>query len=209
MRPKFRAAALILAATMALGSTTALAADENSTATITDANGATATFDSTNTDIIMVTFESDKLEKGNQYLIMMVKGTEANHPPTESTILYIDQKEAEEDTCGNESHSGYGKITFEVYPSSIQDSVIVIYGASGETVAAIVDAKYILGDVTKDLEIDSRDALMVLKHSARRITLEGDQLLAADVNHDQEVNAKDALLILKLSAHLITEFPDQ
>ena len=55
----------------------------------------------------------------------------------------------------------------------------------------------LLGDVNQDNEINAKDALEVLKHAAKIVTLEGDALTAADANKDGSINAQDALAILK------------
>lgn len=201
MKRRVRQLALLLAAVMLL-SVTALAADtvEGEKAIITDIySGATATFDTSNSDIIHVTFTSNSLVDGSQYLILMIKGSESAYTITEDSILYIDQTEAANKT-----------ISFDVYPSSIQDSVILITGVDGgPLVAAIVNAKYILGDVNGDGYIDATDALFVLRHAARiqGAELTGSVLSAADVNNDTYVDATDALFILRLRAGLIEKLP--
>ena len=82
-------------------SVTALASGENEKATITDnATGATATFDSSNSEIIRVTFSSASLTAGQQYLVLMVKGSEGDYTITDKTILYIDQTAAAADEGG-------------------------------------------------------------------------------------------------------------
>lgn len=199
MKRRVRQLALLLAAVMLL-SVTALAADtvEGEKATITDIySGATATFDTSNPDIINVTFTSSSLVNGNQYLILMIKGSESAYTITEDSILYIDQTEAANKT-----------ISFDVYPSSIQDSVILITGVNnGPLVAAIVNAKYILGDVTGDGRINARDAMMVARCAAQYEM--GDILFisaAADVNDDEVINARDAMMIARFAAGLIIEF---
>jgi hypothetical protein len=131
---------------------------------------------------------------------MMVKGTEDSHPVTESTILYIDQKEAEQGEID-------AALSFDVYPSSIQDSVIIIYGADLQEVVAVVDANYVPGDVNGDGKFNSTDAILVLQQSVDLITLSDDAKLAADVNEDGKINSSDAILILQFSVGLISEFP--
>lgn len=194
MKRRVRQLALLLAAVMLL-SVTALAADtvEGEKATITDIySGATATFDTSNPDIINVTFTSSSLVNGNQYLILMIKGSESAYTITEDSILYIDQ------TAATGNGDGTATIEFDVYPSSIQDSVILITGVNdGPLVAAIVNAKYILGDVNGDGRIGIGDALMILQHIVEITALDDNQLLAADVNNTGSVTIGDALLILQ------------
>jgi len=66
----------------------------------------------------------------------------------------------------------------------------------------------ILGDLTGDDIVSSKDALIALMHSARIIILDEYATRIGDVNKDSIVNSIDALLILKYSAGLETEFED-
>ena len=207
MKRRVRQLALLLAAVMLL-SVTALAEEgtvDGEKATITDIySGATATFDTSNPDIINVTFTSPDLDEGGQYLILMIKGSESDYTITEDSILYIDQ------TAATGNGDGTATIEFDVYPSSIQDSVILITGVNnGPLVAAIVNAKYILGDVTGDGFIDAFDAVAVLRYAARLTGAEltGTALSAANVNGDTFVDAFDAVYIVQLRAGLIPKFP--
>lgn len=200
MKKWIRALALMLSLTMLL-SVTALALGENEKATITDkATGATATFDSSNSEIIRVTFSSASLTAGQQYLVLMVKGSEGDYTITDKTILYIDQTAAAADEGG-----GNPSVSFQVYPSSIQDSVILIAGVgvngeAGPLVAAIVDAKYILGDVNQDGKVSVGDALLLLQYLAGVERLGDDQLSAADTNSTNDVSVGDALKLLQYLA---------
>lgn len=204
MKKWMRILTLTLAMTMLL-SVTALASGENEKATITDkATGATATFDSSNSEIIKVTFSSSSLVAGNQYLILMVKGSEGSYTIDDKSILYIDQTEAVAGV-GEEDPS----VSFQVYPSSIQDSVILIAGvrvngAAGPLVAAIVDAKYILGDVDGDGKITASDAAVILRTVAGVESLTGSQESAGNVDGDTRITASDAAKILRVVAGLDT-----
>ena len=188
MKRRVRQLALLLAAVMLL-SVTALAADtvEGEKATITDIySGATATFDTSNPDIINVTFTSNSLVDGSQYLILMIKGSESAYTITEDSILYIDQTEAANKT-----------ISFDVYPSGVNN---------GPLVAAIVNAKYILGDVTGDGRINARDAMMVARCAAQYEMPDMFISAAADVSGDERITARDAMMIARFAAGLITGF---
>ena len=192
MKKWIRALALMLSLTMLL-SVTALALGENEKATITDkATGATATFDSSNSEIIRVTFSSASLTAGQQYLVLMVKGSEGDYTITDKTILYIDQTAAAADEGG-----GNPSVSFQVYPSSIQDSVILIAGVgvngeAGPLVAAIVDAKYILGDVNGDGIVTSADAVMALRAVVGLEVLSEKQMLSANVDGQIAFTSADA-----------------
>lgn len=197
MKRRARQLALLLAAIMLL-SVTALAAEAGTTsdkATITindELTGATATFDTSNPDIINVTFTSSSLVNGNQYLILMIKGSESAYTITEDSILYIDQTEAADQT-----------ISFAVYPSSIQDSVILITGVNdGPLVAAIVNANFILGDVDRSGEVDVGDATLLLRYIAGLADSNQVELLAADVDISGSVDVGDATLLLRVIAGL-------
>lgn len=208
MRRKYaRLLALLLAIAM-LFTGSALAAEgvaDNGKATVTAqsiTNGtATATFEAEGSDIINVTFTSEALTEGGQYLVLMVKGTEDSYTITEDAILYIDQTAAENKT-----------ISFKINPSSLRDSVILITGAGvngtdpGPLVAAIVKGQFILGDVNGDGKINSSDAILILQHSVGIETLEGSQFLAGDVSADNRLNSTDAILILQFSVGLIQGF---
>ena len=67
---------------------------------------------------------------------------------------------------------------------------------------------YTLGDVNDDGEINTLDALRVLRVFTGAIdpaSLTEGQRLAADVNHDGEINTLDALRILRFFTGAITE----
>lgn len=61
-----------------------------------------------------------------------------------------------------------------------------------------------LGDANADKKISARDALLVLKHSAKLEELEETEYV--DVNSDGNVNSEDALLILEYAAEMIDAF---
>lgn len=65
-----------------------------------------------------------------------------------------------------------------------------------------------VGDVNRDKKIDAEDALMVLKHAAKIITLDSSLVWAADVDISYGVDATDALNILKYAAHIIPSFDE-
>lgn len=56
------------------------------------------------------------------------------------------------------------------------------------------------GDVNTDGNVAADDALLVLKHAAKLITLTEEQLVIADMNNDVLVDAQDALMILQRAA---------
>lgn len=66
---------------------------------------------------------------------------------------------------------------------------------------------YILGDVSGDKRITAEDALITLQHAVGKLTLTGNQLLAANVDGNEKVDATDALLILQRTVIKIDKFP--
>lgn len=68
-------------------------------------------------------------------------------------------------------------------------------------------AGVVYGDVDGKEGITAGDALVVLQHSVRLITMDDALQVAGDVNADGKIDAADALLILQYSVHLISEFP--
>lgn len=137
------------------------------------------------------------LKDNTQYLILMVdrdsKDSE-DYTINENTIKYIDQKAPTS-----------GVLTFDVFPSSITNSVILICGteAGNPVKLAIVNAKYILGDVDGSGGIAVNDAVQILKKCANIIMIEGNAALAADIDGNGRVEVNDAVQILKICAGII------
>lgn len=193
---------LTLIVVLLLSATALGAGTEKGTVTVVEGVGATATFDATNPDIIHVTVSSANLVAGNQYVVLMVKSQDGEAYTIDSnSILYIDQTAATAD-------GDRGTVSFDVYPSSIQNSVILIAGANdGLLKVAIVKGTITLGDVNQDSFIDAFDALQILRYISKLTTLEPNSLAAADVNGDTYVDAFDALAILRYKAGLIDRLP--
>ena len=145
--------------------------------------------------------EKDNLTGGAQYLLLVVKGTEA---PSEKNILYIDQQAADSS----------GKVSFNAYPSSLTKDkyrVYVVgqgssYSLENPTARFSYYQPYTLGDVNDDTRILSNDALFALQMSVGLGTWTETQRLAADVNLDGKVLSNDALFILQKSVGLPTVF---
>ena len=206
---KMRLIALVLVLAMIL-CIPAVAAEttvdgEKATATIKMA-GTTAEFKE-NGDMVTVTVTSTSLKAGSQYVILMVKSADGdNYTIDANSILYIDQTAA--------SASGAnGTVTFDVYPSSMTDGVILIAGAEdGLLTAAIIKGKYLLGDVNGDKVVTSKDALEVLRYAVGLVKFTDTQKSAAAVlgNKDEHGNAKpttkDALSILRVALRITEEF---
>ena len=71
---------------------------------------------------------------------------------------------------------------------------------------ALHSAAASLGDVNEDGKINANDALMVLQHSVKAITLSASKQKLADVNADEKINSSDALEILYVATGLKNGF---
>lgn len=166
--------------------------NDNATVTFTDEDGEKLTVTYTDVDVIV---------EGGFYMVLVVRGSEDAYTIDKNSILFIDQ------VVGDDS----GSITFEVFPSCIEDSVILISGVGlsgerGPLLAAIIDSKYILGDVNGDGYVDTFDAIVILQSAASLRTLTDDEKQAANVSGDDYVDTFDAIKILQLVAGLIDSF---
>lgn len=145
--------------------------------------------------------EATGLEKGKQYLLLVLSGEGA---PTEGNIAYIDQAAAGAD----------GKVSFNAYPSALTSGTtyrVYIVGGSrafsaGPAATFQVDQKYTLGDVNNDGQILVNDAQLTLNYIVKKTTLSESQLLAADVTHDGKVLVNDAQKILNYIVGKIKNF---
>jgi hypothetical protein len=170
---------------------------------ITGYGGATVEFAEGSDEKMTVTYTASTLVEGNQYLLLVIKGTDENPDITASSILYIDQAAA---VAGKDKAS----VTFTVYPSSIQDSVILIAGAGkdgtsiGPLKAAIIEAKYILGDVDGSGSVDIGDATALLRYIAGSDTADKINAQAADVDSSGNIDVGDATKLLRVLAEIET-----
>ena len=188
MKKWIRALALMLSLTMLL-SVTALAAGTDPTVE-DQAEGATVAFQAGNVKL-SVSYSNANIQKGGQYLLLVVKGTADSYTIQEDTILYIDQVQATEE----------GKVEFSsVYPSSIQNSVVLISGTglSGPLKLTTITVPYKLGDVNEDGSIDTKDLTRLARYivgSTKEINVS-----AADTNLDGSINTKD---LTRLAGYLV------
>ncbi len=63
------------------------------------------------------------------------------------------------------------------------------------------------GDVTGDGVVNSGDAIEVLRHDAKAVTLTNAQLAAANVDGNDRIDSNDSILILQYDAKAIDKFP--
>lgn len=205
MRRIKRGLALALVITLLLSANVLAAKTETDKATLTviDGVGANAEFDSTNSELIHVSVTSSALVPEQQYIVLMVKYTdEAGNDYTinSRSLLYIDQAAA---TASADTTKG--TVTFAVYPSGFQNSVIVIAGAEdGLIKAVLVKGKYILGDVNNDGKVNVGDATVLLRYIVGLCTADEICLPAADVNESGMINVGDATLLLRVIVGLET-----
>ena len=143
--------------------------------------------------------EKDNLTGGAQYLLLVVKGTEA---PSEKNIVYIDQQAADSN----------GKVSFNAYPSSLTKDNYRVYvvgdGSPFNTASPTASFRYYqpykLGDADGNNSISVNDALFVLQAVAHSRTLEGTAKLAADADKNGNISVNDALFIVQAVAHTRT-----
>lgn len=198
MKKTARISALLLALSLLL-SMTALAAayTENpskSASVASLADGCTVSFK--NDNVLTLTYTNSAIQKGDQMVVLMLACSDpesGSYSVTESSVLYIMQTVAAAD----------GSVTFDnIYPSQMANAAIVI-SSNNKNVpvvrAAAVKAAYKLGDVNDDGDVDTLDALNILRFvvDAEKYSLSASQLLAGDVNGDGDVDTLDALSILR------------
>ncbi len=134
-----------------------------------------------------------------QYVVLVLN--DDTGIPTESNVTFIDQN---------------GTAVFDVYPGTLENGKTYSIQISSNATSGIHDAKkvasfgyyaaYTPGDVNEDGNINTQDAMQCFRHFAKKITLSGNQFLAADVQTDNKVNVQDGMQILRYYAKKITSF---
>lgn len=217
MRRRIRAAALVLALVLALG-TVAAATDTTETTpkpidyknapaqkngiqvAPLDSQNCKVEFKDNSSEALTVTYTNETLNVGDMVIVLLLKSDKAVTSDTEAngvattltagTIQYIDQADVE--TAGT--------VTFRVFPQNYSNGVIRLIwkdktsdGVNTETVAA-VNRTYTLGDVNDDglvNGIDVSDTLLYVVGKKETINQQ-----AADVSGDGLINAIDVSDIL-------------
>lgn len=183
----------ILMSVVAMAAPTGTTEYGNNKMTVYGYNGAVAEFTGDDAEFTKLTYTSADLQPGGMYLLLMLKSDNAQMPsegPTEQNILYIDQQTASNDATP--------KVVFEtVYPSSLQDSVLVIVGVDKEgkllnTVCAIVNGQYVIGDANGDGKVSIQDVIRIANYLVGNATLNKD---AADANGDSKISIQDVIRI--------------
>lgn len=187
---------LLLSAVMALALGAAALAAETDPTVENVASGATVSFQTGN-EKLTVSY-TDKDLAGSQCIILMVKGTADEYTITDTSILYIDQAAADANgtvTFNNENDNS-------VYPTSVQNSVILLGGPStGPVVLAEIKVPYKLGDVDNSGgDADIGDATLLLRYIAALEKADALNLAAADVDRNGKVDIGDATKLLRVLA---------
>lgn len=188
MRRRIRAAALVLALVLALG-TVAAATDTTETTpkpidyknapaqkngiqvAPLDSQNCKVEFKDNSSEALTVIYTNETLNVGDMVIVLLLKSDKAVTSDTEAngvattltagTIQYIDQADVE--TAGT--------VTFRVFPQNYSNGVIRLIwkdktsdGVNTATVAA-VKANYKLGDVDMDGTVTTIDAFKVLRYA--------------------------------------------
>lgn len=217
MRRRIRAAALVLALVLALG-TVAAATDTTETTpkpidyknapaqkngiqvAPLDSQNCKVEFKDNSSEALTVTYTDNRLEKDDMVIVLLLKSSEAVTDSdkaekvattlTAGTIQYIDQADVE--TAGT--------VTFRVFPQNYSNGVIRLIwadktsgGVNTATVAA-VNRTYKLGDVNGDGRINISDVADTLGYMVGKITNINTD--AADVDGNGRINISDVSDIL-------------
>lgn len=216
MRRGLRAAALVMALVLLLGTVAAATDTTETTGSIYDAanvakkngiqvaplDGCTVEF-AEGSEMLNVTYKNTSLKENDMVIVLLLKSSEAVTDSdkaekvattlTKETIQYIDQA----DVTG-EDHT----VEFTVFPQNYSNGVIRLIwkspdsdGVNTATVAA-VNRTYTLGDVNDDGNINILDVAATLYYYVGRSSGDNINLLAADVNGDNSVNILDVAAIL-------------
>ena len=220
MRRGLRAAALVMALVLLLGTVAAATDTTETTPKPIDYKNAPAQkngiqvapldgqnckveFKDNSSEMLTVTYTNDeKLNVGDMVIVLLLKSDKAVTSDTEAedvkptltagTIQYIDQADVE--TAGT--------VTFRVFPQNYSNGVIRLIwkdktsdGVNTATVAA-VNRTYTLGDVNDDGSINIRDVAATLNYYVGKLSDSDINVLAADVNGDTRVNIRDVAAIL-------------
>lgn len=216
MRRGLRAAALVMALVLLLGTVAAATDTTETTGSIYDAanvakkNGIqVAPLDSQNckvefkdnsSEALTVTYTNENLKENDMVIVLLLKSSEAVTDSdkaekvattlTNKTIQYIDQADVE--TAGT--------VTFRVFPQNYSNGVIRLIwkdktsdGVNTATVAA-VNRTYKLGDVNSDGRINISDVADTLGYMVGKITNINTD--AADVDGNGRINISDVSDIL-------------
>lgn len=203
MKKWFVCGFLVLALSLAM-STAALAADGIQGANSTVGNTVTLAADQNNPDKLNVTYAD--ATANSEYVVFATSGG-ASELPTESNLIYIDQKTAPS-----------GGVTFGVYPKALTNGTYQVWMSSnaasgigsqraeniGNFTYATTKPAYTLGDVDENGNITANDAVLVLEMYVGTRVSTDQAKLAGDADGNGKITANDAVYILEAYVGLRT-----
>lgn len=143
--------------------------------------------------------------ENGMYLILVLREQLGSDLPTASDILYVDQATA----------SGTS-VTFDVYPTEIEDDESYIYLAGtglseltklGTIIPNVEEITGMKGDVDLDDDVDMADAIMLLRHTLGIETIDDAASLAnGEVTGNTTLDMQDCIKILRYYLGIITTF---
>lgn len=147
-----------------------------------------------------LTLTDDNITADKQYLVMVLN--KATNAPTKDDVVFIDQMS-----------SAAGSVTFpNVYPILSIGKAYHVYLSSNDADAPVTSLTEVasfaysrdpsnpwsMGDVDRNNDINSTDALRVLQYAVGKFAFDEEQRILADVNPaDHDINSTDALWILQ------------
>lgn len=174
-----------------------VAENDKATVTVVEGAGASVAFNASNPEIIEVTVTSNLLVPGDQYVILMVKSADGVNYDLDdpANILYINQTEQ----AGAAASGTSGSVSFSVYPTALSDSIILIAGAKdGLIKAAIVDGKFVLGDVDGNGAVDANDLVLLARYMVGDVSADEIDQGGANVDRLGEIDANDLVLLARV-----------
>ena len=113
-------------------------------------------------------------------------------------IIQVGGTDEEENNNAVVTFKAYDKTTYKVINIATDTDITLALNTWVGSVSDLVQFKFKLkGDVNGDDQIDSQDALLVLQHVAKKITLTANQIEVGDMNGDGKITEHDASLILQ------------
>lgn len=151
--------------------------------TVTEVGGATS-------EKVEVTVKNSIFSAEDKYYLILAVTDE--NDIKQDTIIYIDQVEATT-----------GSVTFTVFPSVMKDSVILITGVNeagqpnGQVKVAILEGKYVVGDVDGDKDVDADDIVLLARYLVGDVAASEIDQSGANVDQLGEIGADDIVLLAR------------
>lgn len=130
------------------------------------------------------------ITSGNQYVLLVIKGTQDNYSISENTIMYIDQKAA----SGN-------SVSFDFIPKNTPECVVLLGGeftdgTSPKTLGTLTSqGPAIDGDINEDNSVNAAD-LGILISDFGSSQSNPPENVNSDINGDTSVNVADLSLLI-------------